>query len=64
MIQVPAAPQQTEAPFHVNIITASNCIYLLMHLFLDVNNAFRDVNIPINKRQMVTRRFEERDKKH
>lgn len=35
-----------------------------MHLFLDVNNAFRDVNIPIDKRQMVTRRFEARDKKH
>lgn len=35
-----------------------------MHLFLDVNNAFRGVNIPINATQMVTQRFEERYKKH
>lgn len=35
-----------------------------MHLYLDVNNAFRDVNIPINQTQMVTQPFKERDKKH
>lgn len=35
-----------------------------MHLFLDLNNAFQDVNVPINKTKMVTQWFEQRDKKH
>lgn len=35
-----------------------------MHLFPDGNNAFQDVNAPINKTQMVTHWFEQHDKKH
>lgn len=35
-----------------------------MHLFLDSNNAFQDVSVPINKSKMVTQWFEKRDKKN
>lgn len=32
-----------------------------MHFFLDGNSAFQDVNVPINKTQMVTQWFKQRD---
>lgn len=44
-----------------NTLISSNCLYPIMHLFLDGNSAFQDVNVPINKAQMVTQWFKQRD---
>lgn len=61
MIQVPSSLCQPGKIYADDILIYSNCLYLIMHLFLDWNNAFQDVNVPINRAQMVTQWFEQRD---